>query len=131
MKIFYKTILLIGCLSTLSCASQSGWTPTVDPYGDNQSYRIDQDLHECKSLALKASGGTAEKTATGVGIGSLIGAASGALFGVFTGNAGSGALIGAAIGGVGGGITQGAKAEQGYKRAYTNCIQQRGHHVIY
>ena len=33
------------------CASQSGWTPTVDTYGNSRAQYLSQDLAECKALA--------------------------------------------------------------------------------
>jgi len=130
MKTFFKTTYFIACLFMLSCASQTGWSPTVDPYGDPNAYRLNQDLNECQQLAAQASGGTAKETAIGAGVGGLIGAASGAALGAISGDAGRGAAIGATIGGIGGGAKQGFQAEGGYKNAYTNCMKHRGHYVV-
>ena len=113
-----------------ACATQTGWSPTVDPYGDPNTYRLSQDYDECRQLALQASGGIVKQTATGTVIGGLIGAASGAVIGVISGNPGSGAAYGAAIGGIGGGVKQGFEAEKGYKRAYNNCMRHRGHYIL-
>ncbi len=126
-----KTLLIISSLTLLSgCASQSNWSPTVDPYGNPNAYRLDQDTHECRQLAYRASGGTAEETAKGATIGALIGAATGAALGALSGNPGGGAAIGATIGGFGGGAKKGFQSEHQYKRAYTNCLRNRGHRVI-
>lgn len=127
-------ILTAVCISSSlffsACASQTGWSPTIDPYGDPNAHRINQDYEECRQLALQASGGTAKETATGAIVGGLIGAAGGAAIGAISGNPGTGAAYGAAIGGFGGGAKQGFQAEGGYKRAYTNCMRHRGHYTV-
>ena len=126
----HKTLFFCSILMVSACASQTGWQPTVDPYGDPNAYRINQDTEECRQLALSASGGTAKETATGALIGGAIGAASGAALGAISGNAGAGAAYGAAIGGFGGGTSQGIGAENSYKQAFRNCMRNRGHHVL-
>lgn len=118
------TLLIAGC------ASQTQWTPTVDPYNDPNAGRINFDMQQCKQLAEQASGGTAKETAMGAGVGALIGAAGGAAIGAAVGSPGAGAALGAAAGGIGGGAKQGLDAEQQYKRAFTSCMRQRGHKVI-
>ncbi len=121
---------IFGCLLFSACASQTGWSPTVDPYNNPNANRLNQDYDECRQLALQASGGTAKQTATGTVIGGLIGAASGALIGVISGNPGRGAAYGGAIGGIGGGVKKGFEAEGGYKNAYNNCMRHRGHYIL-
>lgn len=128
-KILKFTLTISGLLLS-SCATQTGWSPTVDPYGDPNAYRLNQDLEECRQLALQASGGTAQQTATGAVVGGLIGAASGAALGAISGNPGTGAAYGAAAGGIGGGVKQGFESESGYKRAYNNCMRHRGHYTV-
>ncbi|MCX7096775.1 MAG: glycine zipper family protein [Methylococcales bacterium] len=122
--------VLIGSILLSACASQTGWTPTVDPYNDPNAYRINQDAAECKQLASQASGGTVKETAVGAGTGALLGAAGGAIVGAFAGNAGTGAAIGAAAGGFGGGAYKGLSTEDKYKNAYNSCMSGRGHRVI-
>lgn len=126
----YLLPLLSASLLFSGCATQTGWTPTVDPYGDPNAYRLNQDIAECQQLAKQASGGTARETAKGAAVGGLLGAASGAAIGAISGDAGTGAAYGAAIGGIGGGAKQGFQAEDQYKRAYINCMRNRGHNVI-
>lgn len=121
--IFASGIVMSGC------ASQTGWTPTVDPYGSPNAYRLNQDMAECRQLALAASG-TAKETAKGAGVGALLGAASGAAIGAISGNPAAGAAYGAAAGTFGGGTKTGLDAESQYKRAYTNCLRNRGHYVV-
>lgn len=125
-----KIVLISSMVLISACASQTGWSPTVDPYGDPNAYRLNQDLNECRQLALQASGGTATQTATGAVVGGVIGAATGAAIGAISGNAGTGAAYGAAAGGIGGGVKQGFEAEGGYKRAYSNCMRHRGHYIV-
>ena len=122
--------LIAGSLLLSGCASQTGWTPTVDTYGDHNAARLNQDMAECEQLASQASGGSAKETAIGAGVGGLIGAAGGAALGAALGSAGTGAALGAAAGGIGGGAHQGLKAEDTYKQAYKNCMRGRGHNVI-
>ncbi|MGD7036124.1 glycine zipper family protein [Methylotuvimicrobium buryatense] len=123
-------ITMIGGLLLSACASQTGWTPTVDTYDSPNAYRLNQDLYECEQLAREAAGGTAKETAIGAGVGGLIGAAGGAAVGAFTGNPGKGAAIGAAAGGFGGGAKQGFEAEEAFKRSYRTCLRNRGHRVV-
>jgi len=130
MKKLTTSIVFIGSILVSACASQTGWTPTVDTYNDPNAYRINQDMAECKQLASQASGGTAKEAAIGAGVGGLVGAAGGAVVGAFTGNPGAGAAIGAAAGGFGGAAKQGFSAEDRYKNAYNSCMSGRGHHVV-
>jgi uncharacterized protein YcfJ len=122
--------ILTGSLLISGCYSAGGWTPTVDSYNDPNARAINQDMNDCEQLASHASGGTAKETAIGAGVGGLIGGAAGAAIGAFTGNPASGAAMGAAAGGFGGAAKQGFSAEEEYKRAYSNCMRNRGHRVI-
>ena len=124
------SIIFVGSALISGCYSQGGWTPTVDTYNDPNAYRISQDMAECKDLATHASGGTAKETAIGAGVGGLIGAAGGAALGAIIGDPGTGAAIGAATGGIGGGAYKGIDTESAYKRAYSNCMRNRGHRVV-
>ena len=128
-KTSFVTTVLASLLLT-ACASQTGWTPTVDSYNDPNAARLSQDMAECQQLADQAAGGTAKETAIGAGVGGLLGAAGGAALGAVMGNAGTGAALGAAAGGIGGGAKQGLGAEDQYKHAYSNCMRQRGHKVL-
>jgi hypothetical protein len=130
MKKLTSCGILMGAALLTACASQTGWTPTVDPYNDPNAYRINQDTAECKQLASQASGGTVKETAIGAGTGALVGAAGGAVVGAFTGNPGAGAAIGAAAGGFGGGAMQGFSTEDKYKNAFNGCMSGRGHRVV-
>lgn len=122
--------VISGSLLLSACASQTGWTPTVDSYNNPNSGRLNQDMQECQQLASHASGGAVKETAIGAGVGGLIGAAGGAALGAVFGNAGTGAALGAAAGGIGGASKQGFQSEDRYKHAYNNCLRHRGHHVL-
>jgi hypothetical protein len=130
MKKLTVSFAIAGSLLLSACASQTGWTPTVDTYNDPNAYRISQDMAECKDLASHASGGTAKESAIGAGVGGLIGAAGGAALGAIAGSPGTGAAIGAAAGGIGGGAKQGFESESDYKRAFSSCMRNRGHRVV-
>lgn len=130
MKKLTVCIAFIGSALMTGCYSYGGWQPTVDTYNNPNAYRLNQDIAECRQLASQASGGTAKETAIGAGVGGLIGAAGGAVVGAFTGNPGAGAAIGAAAGGFGGAAKQGFSAEEEYKRAYRNCMRNRGQNVV-
>ncbi len=122
--------IVAASLLLTACASQTGWAPTVDPYGDPNAYRLNQDMIECDQLARRASGGLATETAKGAAVGGLVGAATGAALGAISGDPGKGAAYGATIGGIGGASKQGFQSEDQYKRAYTNCLRHRGHYVV-
>ena len=123
--------ILSASLLLTACASQTDWTPTVDPYSNTaNNSRLNQDMADCRQIALQASGGTPTETAKGAAVGGLLGAATGAAIGAIAGNAGKGAAIGATAGVVGGGTKQGIQAEDVYKRAYSNCLRNRGHSVV-
>ncbi len=126
-KALYPVLLVMGLAG---CASQTGWRPTVDPYNNPNAYRIDQDIYECRQLAHQASGGVGQETAIGAGVGGLLGGATGAVAGAFAGRPGRGAAIGAAAGGLLGGAKQGFESEDRFKRAYRNCMRNRGHSII-
>jgi outer membrane lipoprotein SlyB len=111
------------------CATYGGYEPVVDTYNDPNAVRIPQDKQECSMLANQA-GSTGTETAKGVAVGGLLGAAAGAAIGAVAGNPGGGAAIGAAAGGIGGGANSGLDADNQYKRAYINCMRNRGHNVI-
>ncbi len=130
MKKLTTSFVFAGGLLLSACASQTGWTPTVDTYNDPNADRISQDMAECKDLASHASGGTAKEAAIGAGVGGLVGAAGGAALGAIAGSPGTGAAMGAAIGGIGGGAKQGLDAEAQYKRAYANCMRNRKHNIV-
>lgn len=121
---------LVVALVFTGCASQTGWTPTVDPYNDPNAANIERDKYECRQLAKQASGDTATETGKGALVGGALGAAAGAAIGAVTGSPGKGAAIGAAAGGLGGAAHQGFGAEGQFKQSYVNYLRNRGHNVI-
>lgn len=123
-------VLSLTLLALSGCASYGAWTPTVDPYGDANANRITADTAECQYLAKQASGGTANETLKGTVVGGLFGAAAGAAIGAAVGDPAAGAALGAATGGMGGAAHSGYGAEDQYKRAYANCLRNRGHTVV-
>jgi outer membrane lipoprotein SlyB len=128
----FKTIsaIVLSALVMSGCSSWGEWSPTVDPYGDPNAANISRDKVECRQLAKNAGGGTASQAGKGAVVGGAIGAAAGAVLGAAVGSPGSGAAVGAAVGGVGGGTSQGFNSEATFKRAFINCMRNRGHNVI-
>ena len=125
-----KSMALVASMFLGACASQTGWAPTVDSYGDPRAQYISADQAECRQLALQASGGTGQSAVTGTVVGGLLGAAAGAAIGAATGSAGTGAAIGAAAGGIGGGTHGGVRSEQDFESAFRTCMRARGHNVL-
>jgi membrane associated rhomboid family serine protease len=129
-----KKITLLSAIASTAiigsgCATYGGYQPAVDTYSNPAAAgNLPQDRAECESIAKQAAN-TGMETAKGVGGGALLGAAAGAAIGAISGNAGKGAAIGAAAGGIGGGAYTGYDADNQYKRAYINCLRQRGHNV--
>ena len=74
MTTYTRISLIAGSLLLTACASQTGWTPTVDTYNDPNAGRLNQDMQECQQLAEQA-GSTAKETLTGAAVGCLVGAA--------------------------------------------------------
>lgn len=111
------------------CATYTGWQPVVDTYNDPNASRLQQDMADCQMLA-KQAGSAGMEAAKGAAAGGLLGAAAGAAIGAVAGNPGGGAAIGAAAGGLGGGGHQALSGDEQYKRAYINCLRDRGHKVV-
>lgn len=124
-----KLVTLVLAVTLSGCATYSGWQPTVDTYNDPNAMNLQQDMQECKALAHQA-GSTASESAKGALAGGLIGGAAGAALGAIAGNAGTGAALGAAAGGIGGAAQSGVSGDEQYKRAYMNCLRNRGHKVV-
>ncbi len=125
-----KPLLAIGALLLAGCVNQNQWSPTVDTYGDPNAWRLSQDEAQCRQLAMQSSGGSVRKTAEGTAIGGLLGAAAGAAIGAAAGNAGMGAAVGAAAGGFGGGGYEAFSTNADFKRAFDECLSERGHRVL-
>lgn len=118
-----------GLCLLAGCATYTGWEPVADSHNDPKAASIPQDTQECKMLASQA-GSVGTEAAKGVAAGGLLGAAAGAAIGAATGDPGKGAAIGAAAGGIGGGTYTGVSGDEEYKRAYINCMRNRGHNII-
>jgi outer membrane lipoprotein SlyB len=122
--------LLAGCATT----SQTQWTPTVDTYGNSRAQYLSRDMEECRALATRASGSTSEQAAHGAMSTGLLGAAGGAAIGGILGGSrsslGRGAALGAVTGALAGGTSSAAQTDAAFKRAFNNCMRQRGHNVI-
>ena len=69
---------LIFGLTLSGCATQSGWAPTIDTYGDKNTANLQQDKIECDELAKDSSNHTSEEVGKGALIGGALGAAAGA-----------------------------------------------------
>ncbi len=128
---FSRSLLLAGMALIFSgCAYQSGWTPTMDPYGDPNVANIERDTVQCRVLAKQSVGHPAVEVGKGALIGGAAGAASGAAIGAAVGSPGVGAAVGAAAGGIGGLVHQGFGVDHQYKHAFINCMRGRGHKVL-
>ena len=121
---------LTGCTTT----SQTQWTPTVDTYDNSRAQYLSRDTEECRALAMRASGSQSEQTTQGALSGGLLGAAGGAAIGgILSGSnrgLGRGAAVGAITGALAGGTRKASQTESQFKRAFNNCLRQRGHNVI-
>jgi outer membrane lipoprotein SlyB len=129
-KISISALICATALVFSGCALQSGWTPTVDPYGDPNAANIARDQINCRVLARQAAGNPVTEVGKGALIGGATGAAGGAALGAATGSPGLGAAVGAAAGGIGGLIEQGFGVDHQYKQAFINCMRGRGHNVL-
>jgi uncharacterized protein YcfJ len=129
MKQIVTAISIMFFIVLGGCASYGGYQPTVDSYNDPNRANIQQDLADCKALAQQ-SGSTGTEAVKGGAVGGLLGGAAGAAIGAVVGNPGAGAAMGAAAGGIGGAASTGVNADNQYKRAYNNCMRNRGHNVI-
>jgi len=121
------TMLALTVL-TAGCASMSGWKPIVDSRLDEHPENTQRDMVECKSLAEQASDITKE-VAMGAGVGAVTGAAGGAAVGAVAGSAATGAAAGAILA-VPAGLWEGYQANENFKRAFKNCMRQRGHTLV-
>ena len=124
-------VILTGCATT----DQTQWTPTVDTYGSSRAQFLTRDTEECRALAMRASGSTREQAAQSAVSQGLVGAATGAAVGAVVNRdnwrgARRGAAIGAAAGALHGGHSTAAQTDAQFRRAFYNCMRQRGHTVI-
>jgi len=120
----------IAAVVLVGCVNQNTWTPTVDTYNDPNAWRLSQDEAQCRQLAMSVSGSSTKRTAEGAGIGALLGAAAGAAIGAAAHDPGIGAAIGAGVGGSAGGGYEAFESNSAFKRAYEQCLRERGHQVL-
>ncbi|MGH8614622.1 MAG: glycine zipper family protein [Gammaproteobacteria bacterium] len=130
MRAFYTLIGLSLVAVLAGCAAQSGWTPTVDTYGDTRAQYVSRDTAECQALAQRAAGSAPAEAGKSALLGGLVGAAAGAAIGAVFGRAGTGAAVGAAAGGIGTGASAASSSDAAYKRAFNDCMRNRGHRVL-
>lgn len=121
-------LLVFSAVFINGCASMSGWKPIVDPRQDQHPETTQRDMAECKALADQASDVTKE-VAMGAGVGAVSGAAGGAAVGAIAGSAATGAAAGAILA-VPAGLWEGYQANEDFKRAFKNCMRQRGHTLV-
>jgi outer membrane lipoprotein SlyB len=124
--------MLIFALFVTGCSTISKWEPTLNSKVDKNSASIEQDVTECRVLANQAAGWVIDG-AEGTLVGAAGAAATGALAGALIPgavSAGTGAVIGAPIGAVAGLWYSEYEADLNFKRAYSNCLFQRGHFPI-
>lgn len=124
--IFALAAFLFGCAGTTK------WEPTLNTKPDKNASAISQDVTECRDLAFKAAG-FLEDGLEGAIISGAGGAAEGAVIGALisgAGGAGVAAAAGAPIGAIAGLWYSEYEADLTYKRAYSNCLFQRGHFPI-
>jgi outer membrane lipoprotein SlyB len=126
--------VMIFALATMlfGCASVSRWEPTLnDKVGKNQASAA-QDIAECRVLADKAAGWVVEGTEATL-VSAAGGAAEGAVIGALisgAGGAGVAAAAGAPIGAIAGLWYSEYDANLNFKRAFSNCLYQRGQYPI-
>jgi hypothetical protein len=123
-------IVLAQLLFGGAAAAQSNWTPTVDTFGSSRAQYLSRDQWECRELAMNTSGSPGGSAVRGAVRGGAVGAAGGAAIGAALGNAGRGAAVGAAAGGISRGAGQANASEAQFRRAFSNCLRQRGHNVL-
>ena len=129
MKVRLTAVL--GVALMWGTAAHAQWQPTIDTYGSSRAQYVTRDMEQCRALAQGAQGGSAaQQGVRGAVTGGLVGAAGGAAIGAALGNAGRGAAVGAAAGGIGRGVGQASQSEQAFRRAFSNCMRQRGHRVL-
>lgn len=114
------------------CAGTTKWEPTLNTKVDKNSASLSADVAECRDLAFQAAGYVKEGAEWTI-VSAAGGAAEGAVIGALVsgaGGAGVAAAAGAPIGAIAGLWYGEYEADINYKRAYSNCLFQRGHFPI-
>ena len=125
-------IAFITALMMTGCAGVSKWEPTMNSMPHKNQAAEAQDVAECRVLADKAAGWVTEG-AEGTLVSAAGGAAEGAVIGALisgAGGAGVAAAAGAPIGAIAGLWWSEYEANFAFKRAFSNCLFQRGHYPI-
>ena len=125
----FLTAFIIALVIT-GCSTVTKWEPTINTKVDKNPESLSQDVAECKELASNAAGFAGEGLTDTV-VGAASGAATGAIIGaLITAPAGPAAAAGGALGGFGGLFYGEYESDLTYRRAYSNCLWQRGHYPI-
>jgi hypothetical protein len=136
-------IVVLSCLSIMSGCVSLPTSPSVRvfPGSDKTFEEFLVDDAACRAWAGHGVGLTPEEirnqsTFSGAGVGAVLGAGLGALFGSASGNAGVGAAIGAGSGlligsatGADSGRVYGYEAQYRYDTYYLQCMYVKGHQV--
>jgi outer membrane lipoprotein SlyB len=126
LTIIALSVLLFGCTSAAK------WEPTMNSMPHKAQATETQDIAECRVLADKAAGWVTEGL-EGAIVSGAGGAAEGAVIGALisgAGGAGVAAAAGAPIGAIAGLWWSEYEANFAFKRAFSNCLFQRGHYPI-
>ncbi len=125
-----KILNLILLLVLVSCASRPQLYPNEKRKSVSES-KAERDVDHCMEDADKyLKSGKAKNVAKSAGGGAVIGAAIGAVGGLFTGNLGGGLVRGGAMGAAGG-TAVGALTPDQVKHNYVNqCLGEQGYQVI-
>jgi len=127
-----KIAILALFASLVGCASTTKWEPTLNTMPHKAQSSEAQDVAECRVLSDKAAGFFAEG-AEGALVSGAGAAAEGAVIGALVsgaGGAGVAAAAGAPIGAIAGLWYSEYEANLTFKRAFSNCLYQRGHFPI-
>lgn len=127
----YIISIILAALMT-GCASVSKWEPTLNTMPHKNQAAEAQDVADCRVLADKAAGWVTEGTESTL-VSAAGGAAEGAVIGALVagaGGAGAAAAAGAPIGAIAGLWYSEYEANLTFKRAFSNCLFQRGHYPI-
>jgi uncharacterized membrane protein len=125
-----RFILLVAVLFLVSCASKPQLYPNqkLDSVTKEQA---DNDIKDCTEKADQfAKSSKGKQILKGAGGGSVIGAVTGAAFGLFTGNVVRGATQGAVVGGAAGAAGGAITPDQLKHRFVEQCLANKGYQVI-
>lgn len=127
-----KLTIIALSVFMFGCTSVSKWEPTMNSMPHKAQVNQERDIAECRVLADKAAGWV-EEGAEGAIVSAAGGAAEGAVIGALisgAGGAGVAAAAGAPIGAIAGLWWSEYEANFAFKRAFSNCLFQRGHYPI-